>query len=670
MATIPLGNYGQAQARPGPMVGVQQGDPIGQAVAGVNRVGQAIVGDIERQRLEKVGEEKKTAEAQQRAKVTLDLARAGNDLHAAHDDVAQRVRDGSVPPDDAQAEFEKVNAKIKASALEGLHDPVQQATVDAHLTGITGALSRQLVGTTQKQKQFETASVLDQMGEEMERSVGRSGPDWASQKFNTMVDFTGQAAGLNPAQMAKLKQAKAEKFHGIFFSRAGEAAFEGGDVASLQALRGQLAGPDGDKLDPTQRTQLSHQFFTMEKQIEGQRGREQDAATKLAVNSVQGLAKFVDDGMAPDIPYQNEVRMLTKGTPWEAQANALIERGIAGAGFGAQSLPRQEAMLAAQAGQATNPEGAAKLAHARSIYERQSAAYREDPWDAGARFQRLPTVVAQTIMAPLQLLKIATDRLPMMNSLEAASGQPVPLLRPAEVPQAIAALQSASIRERTEILGQLGGMLDPKRQAALADMLDKGDDSLSLTLKLGSDKTTAGRMVSELVQIGKQAIGDKTVKKDETALSGWKAEIAGIVRGTLGDPKAEDEVIRSAYYVRAAQELDGAKTSGFTRGFGSGAEDALAMVIGKPLDRGGVKTFLPRGMTVDQFDTKAREALATGAGQTVYSRGVPIKVEEIAWRLPGYGMRMTRPGQYMPTVNNAPFTIDKEGQQPLRLQVQ
>lgn len=674
MATIPMGNYGQEVARPGPAVNVALRNPLNETV---QRIGAQTADMLaqqqdaaQREQASVQAEAKRTADMQQRARASLDLARATNEMHDAHDDVARRVLDGSLPTDQAGGEFDKAQAKIKSASLEGMHDPAQQATFDAHLTGLTGSLGRNLAGTVMKRQQTETAGFIDQFGEQMERSVGRNGPQWSSEKFSAMVDFTGSSAGLNPQQQTKIKQAASERFHALFFSRAGEDAFEKGNVGTLQALRDQLAGPQGEPLDPTKRTDLSRQFLTWEKQIEGQRGREQDAATKLAVSSVQGLEKFVQDGLAPSIAYQDEVRMLTKGTPWAAQAEALIARGVAGAGFGAQSLPRQAAMLAAMDGQATDPESATKMAHARSIHDKQTAAYKDDPWAAGARFQRLPIVDAQPILSPMQLLKIAGERLPLMNNLEAASGMPASILRPAEVPQAIAQLQSASIRDRTEILVQLGGMLDTKRLTALADQLGKGDDSLEITLKLGSNRTTAGRLVAELVQIGKQALDDKTVKKDETALSGWQADIATHARGTLDDRAAEDQVIRAAYYVRAAQELDSARASGFTRGFGNGAEDALAMVIGRPLQRGGVKTFMPFGMDENAFDAKARSVLSAGAGQTVYWRGEPVTVEALAQRLPSYGMRMVRLGEYMPMVNNAPFTVDKEGQQPLRLRVQ
>ena len=63
-------------------------------------------------------------------------------------------------------------------------------------------------------------------------------------------------------------------------------------------------------------------------------------------------------------------------------------------------------------------------------------------------------------------------------------------------------------------------MLTAPRIQALADQLDKGSKPLALSLKLGADGTTAGRMVSELVLRGAQALSDKTVKLDDQALAG------------------------------------------------------------------------------------------------------------------------------------------------------
>jgi hypothetical protein len=87
------------------------------------------------------------------------------------------------------------------------------------------------------------------------------------------------------------------------------------------------------------------------------------------------------------------------------------------------------------------------------------------------------------------------------------------------------------------VLAQTGAMLTAPRAIALADQLDKHDKPLALALKMGLDRTTAGRAASALVLRGAQALADKTVKKDDSALAGWKAEIAALVRGSIGDDR-------------------------------------------------------------------------------------------------------------------------------------
>ena len=92
-------------------------------------------------------------------------------------------------------------------------------------------------------------------------------------------------------------------------------------------------------------------------------------------------------------------------------------------------------------------------------------------------------------------------------------------------------------------------------------------------------------------------------------------------------------------------------------------------VAGAPIERAGVKTLLPRGMTADQFDTKTQAAMAPLAGQRLFVRGQPVPAESVALRLGGYGMRYNR-GGYTPIVNNAPVTMDSSGSVPLVLRVQ
>lgn len=663
MATFPIGNFGNQVARPGPVTNSPGPDLVGQAA---DRTGQIAFGVA----VDNAAQETQRQQVMFRAQSALALAKATNAMNEVHDDVKRRIEDGSLTPEQASAEFGKSVNKVRDSSLSGYGEQ-QRLEMDAHLMGVQGTLGRNLQGVVVKRQQQETASFLDQYAEEQSRIAMREpgGPAKATERVRAMLKFSGPAAGLNPAQLEKLGQAFDERVHATFFEQAGIGALTKGDVAGLQSLREQVQGPAGERMDPGKRATLTHQLYTWQKQLEHQAKSEQDAAEQVAFSELQGLRKFADAGQAPNQDYIERFTQAVKGTRSEQEGMRLLNLAVIGGAYGSQSLPDQKRYLETASRQPMNYDEADRLAHMRSITATQEAAYKDDQWGAAERFQRgFPMTPAQPVLAVGQLLKIAAERVPLMSKLEVASGMPAELLRPAEVPQAVDQLQKASIRERTEILGQIGSMLTPKQVEALSAQIEKGSKPLALTLKLGTDRTTAGRMASELVQIGAQALHDKTVKRDDTALAGWRAEIAGMVRGSLGDPKAEDDVIEAAYYIRAAQELDTAAAPGFK--LPAGADKAVEMVIGKPLERAGVKTFLPKGMDENTFDEKARKLLAAGAGQTVYLRGQPVTVEGLANRWTSYGVRLVRPGEYMPISGNAPFTVDKEGQQPLRLKVQ
>lgn len=396
--------------------------------------------------------------------------------------------------------------------------------------------------------------------------------------------------------------------------------------------------------------------------------RDGERAIKDAEKAVEGLREFALGGGLPDLAYQAQVRTLTRGTPYAEAADALLGQAQAGAAFGSQSLTKQAAALQAM-GMGGNPDEKKIIDFARQVHDTQKRAFDDNPWAAASRFHRLPAVPEAQITDAGQALQLIQQRRPMQSAVEASAGRPVSPLQPTEAAQWADRLKALPVEQRADQLAAVGQSLGIGQVAALADQLDKGNKPLALAMKLGLDRTTAGRTVAGLALRGAQALADKTVKKDDAALTGWRSEISGMVRGTLGDDRAESDVIEAAYYVRAAMDIEGIAAPGFSRGLGQSAEEAVRMVIGTPLDRGGVKTLTPRGMDEKAFDEKARAALAPLAGQKVYIRGKEMTAEELAIRIAGYGMRRDGQGRYTPVLNGAYFTTDKEGQQPLRLEV-
>lgn len=396
--------------------------------------------------------------------------------------------------------------------------------------------------------------------------------------------------------------------------------------------------------------------------------RDGERAMKDAEKAVEGLREFAIGGGLPDLAYQAQVRTMTRGTPYAAAADALLLQAQAGASFGSQSLPKQAASLQAM-GMGGSPDEKKLIDFARQVHDTQRRAFDDNPWAAATRFHRLPAVPEAQITDAGQALQLVQQRRPMMSAVEASAGRPVSPLQPAEAAQWADRLRALPADQRADQLAAVGQSLGVGQIAALADQLDKGNKPLALALKLGVDRTTAGRTVVGLALRGAQALADKTVKKDDAALTGWRSEIASMVRGTLGDDRAENDIIEAAYYVRAAMDIEGIAAPGFSRGLGQSAEEAVRLVIGTPLDRGGVKTLTPRGMDEKMFDERTRAALAPLAGSKVYIRGKEMTAEELATRITGYGMRRDGAGRYTPTINGAYVTTDPQGQQPLRLEV-
>jgi hypothetical protein len=412
----------------------------------------------------------------------------------------------------------------------------------------------------------------------------------------------------------------------------------------------------------------------------------QDQREADAVKSYNELVTFTNSGKVPDLDYLNRVRAATVGTSQADSASALLKVAIAGGGFGAQSLPRQQATLtqleANGNAAGSDPQREATLTQFRTIHQTQTTAYKDNPWDAGTQFAHLPAQPEQQITAPEQGIAVIQARKPFMPAVESASGATadrsgISPLQPNEAAAWGATLATLPVSKRAEVLGTAGAGLSSPQIDALAEQLAAKDKPTALMLKI-NDRTASGRAVAERVGIGAQGLTDGTVKADDTKLAGWKAEAATALRGALGNSKAEDDAIMAAYYVRAAAELP----SGTTPGYESPDKSmtaAITMVVGAPLTRGGVNTVLPRGMTESALDTKLRamtpDVLKTMAPDgKVYLRDasgvreMPLNI--LHNRMVDFGLKYYSPGVYAPVRNNVILTTDKDGTQPLLLKVQ
>lgn len=389
-----------------------------------------------------------------------------------------------------------------------------------------------------------------------------------------------------------------------------------------------------------------------------------DAEVKAAVKDLDDLRTFVLDGglVSPDYEARVLPRLMAQPGMGDA-ASALVKMSRAGAGFGSMPILAQDRTLAAF--NPGDPKQAELKKHMEAVNNRQKAAYKENPWAAATQFGRVADSPVQDIQSVDQIPQIIAARLPQMGTVETYAGEPVSPIRPEESTKVQQLLSALPPDRRGEALGKMGSMLNPQQIAKMGEQLAKGDRVTALMLYAGADKTTFGVAVATRIGQGAQALKDKTVKADDQALAGWKAEIAKIVRGSIGSQQDEDAAIEAAYYFRAAMDVEG-----YTGTVSN--EQAVRAILGHVYEKEGVKTLIPKGMDERAFTTKLEAFNAdklSAIAPKFYIRGKEVAPQIVANRLTQMGMRRNSQGAYIPFTNNAAVTLDKEGVKPLTLDI-
>lgn len=452
-----------------------------------------------------------------------------------------------------------------------------------------------------------------------------------------------------------------------------------GQAMGLNGFKGKTGVPWVDDATPDQVKSWNAAAITKINMLENAAARAAEAREKAAAGMVSDASDMSIKGQYMSPQYQAQLRSATTGTSFAAGAERLITGQAQVSGFASAPASDRNAVLnmlrtrGADPSTGTDPESQKQVEKFGTVDNEIRKAVAENPWAASQKYGVSKDAGLVNVGSVADAVKLIGQRGQTQDQLETWVGNQVSPLQPAEASQLSSILSGLPPVPRGEALAQIGAGLPRARLEALADQLDVKDKAQALALKLGSDRTTAGRSVADLVLQGAQSLKDKTIKKDDAALSGWRSEIAGLVRGTLSSEKVENDVIDSAYYVRAA--LDNAANAAPGYEFKQKNEErAVALVLGQPMERNGVKTLLPRAMDESAFD-KALSVYtpdtlkASAPDGTLYLRGQPVALQRFSDSITRYGMTRDGKGNFLPSTGGAFITTDKAGQLPLRLLV-
>ena len=621
----------------------------------VGRLGEVAQGAV----LQQQHEDRQRMLASQRADAALVLAQTENDAHDAHDQIVQGLADGTMDPAKAREELGTRIAKLRDERFQPLA-PEARAAISDNLVRTQGALERNLGGVIVKRQQSDTASTIDQFGEQKSRDALRVGPAVAASDYDAMVDFSGAAAGWSPQVQAAKKQAFRENAHYSFFDSAGVEALTTGDPAKVGNVLEAVKGPQGDALDPVKRTQLTHQLFGFQQSLLAKQARDANSADQeqlrreneavVAYNQVLDIA--TTGGVVSPTLIKTATAAAT-GTRSEADMGALLAGQTTISGFATKTQAERDTILTkwrtdrATPGVGTDTPTEKMLGALTTINDKSAAGVKDDPWEAASKAGRLQTQPLDT-SSPGTLLEGVKQRMTAMSTLEAWTGKPESPLKPDEAAKVSKLLRALPPDQASTALGSLGASLgDSERAAALARQIHDKDGVLGLAMGYTNTGTTEGRLVGEIILRGDQAIKDKTVMVDSAKATGWRAQIAKQVRGAYSNQTLEDQVVDAAFLIAAAKD--------------GNVDNAVRLATGGGvIDFNGSKIPMPVGYA--QEEDRFRKAISSippeqlmpqATDGNVYVRGVPMRASDFLASLPSAQLMHAGSGAYWVRAGNS-----------------
>jgi len=663
MATIPMGNFGQAVAAPAPMARIPRGDPLGEAVQRTGQIAQNIVVDAAAEETKRQREAKDAAD---RARTLTTLTRTKDRLADLHDEINQGVLDGTVPKDKAESEFEQRHKKVMAEIDPDLPDHVRPM-VQAELEGVASRLGNGVrKAVTQRNRQDVTAGISETL-EYLQRQY-RADPARTTQQAMDTIDQLGPHSTLAPEQLAKMKQAWKE---GTQYTTAYELVSAGrNDRKALQAAEKALADGFPD-LDPQKRATLTdriaayHLHLDQKAELAAQRAqREAERRMRKAEAEFNVFQSLADKGTVLAPEYIDRALQATAGTPYAAGIKQLAQQAAAGASIASQPLRVQQQALdqvnALIAQQGRSPELDKRREQIEKVLRGSQQDVERDPLRAGLERGVI------TALRPLDmskgiggLLPQLQERTPMAERVGLWAGRRVSPLTGEESEQLKAQLDALPPKEKAGAVAMIAQAIGADAAAGLSQQMDQKDAGLKFAFRYANGWTTAGRRVSELILAGQQAKKDGTSTKGEKTpelkVAQWSSHVATELQGLFPSQAVADDMREAALLIAhglAAEESGQLRTKDLDRAVRFAINGSIAEYNGR-------RVPLPVGVTEDMLEKRMRTVTAAEIAKQapeglVRAGGVPIPVTEFVKTLPAQQLMPLRPGIYTPLVGGRP----------------
>jgi hypothetical protein len=663
MARINLGDFGNVVARPEPRV---QADPdaygasVGRTLEragsiGMHEAGQEIAqqqaqekAETRQRQREAEAEAKATAREAKRVKALTAQAEVSNGLADLHDEIERGLNDGTIDKAKAGEEYGTRSQKVLDAGIKDV-DPEHQELVRATVLGDLGR-GRASVGKLVKRRDQADirAGGLSYL-EQMQRFAVR-GPKEADQAIANVREFW-TATAAHAGEDAATAQTRVQQFAERVRYTQATALVNADPGAAMKALKDPKYLPE---LDPQQRTSL---IQTADVRVTQAANRAEIAARayeRKLEREWTAVSTVIEAGKALEPAYAAQMLQKFKGTPYAAALGQLMAEAPANAAFVGQPVPMQQRLLEELQGK-MNREGATpELVKA---YKKAEAAHKAavtdikaDPYMAAAERGVIKELGQLTLSNLQQLPQQLATRAQDAGVVSQWTGMEVSLFRPAEALKVAEVLGAMPPKDRAGAIAGLSNVMTPGQMRAFGQQLGAKDETLAAAAILSAQgaKTTAGRLVSEIVLAGSDAIREQRIKwpsgQDQATV---RAEIDKLTRGAFLTETAQRAAGDAALAVYAGLLSEGKSPD---------VEQAVRLTTGGIMERGGKKLLKPYGWSDSQVNDALEKVSAPKLAQL--TGGAPamvgdkeIKPEDLAKLVPTATLGASgKPGAYTLTI--------------------
>lgn len=616
MARISAGeDFGQQVAQPAQLGGVTMPRAAFGVVDPMVKGGQ----DMEQQALRQIAQQE---HEQAQARNALNSAQAVAKLAGLRDrmadslaEIERGVLDGTIGKDRAAAAWQERSAAILDDGIGEVPESHRElARVD--LSSLSQRLTSKVGDAVRRRDQFDTLSSIDATAEYTQR-LATTDPEGARGIFTQLVDVAGPAAGLNPDQIVKRKQAWVE---GTSYTRA----FTAVNAAKLdnKALGEVEAGLQANQdIDPQRKAGLLAQIdgFRAANEARALRAAQHAEIVAARVQRESSAAFTVLSGWALAGKAANpeaNAALIAKLTPTDAAAYRAMAAEIP-ARTAAAMLPldaqaqQLDALYAQRAAAGTSERLEAEIKRREQVLKESRADYARDPLRAGQE-----RGILDVPLQPLDASSVDTLALGMATRIQQAqtvatrTGKPVSPLLGEEADKLGKLLSAMPVPQRADRIAQLSSVLPPAQAQALAGQLmhGRGDDqrALGIAFALGAMRTTGTgdigpRPTAELALKGAEALKAKTIKEERTPVDGWRGQIGKMLEGVYTNPQATEQVAEAARLILAGIVAEGGS------GSANEARRALRLAAGGDLKtHNGARVLVPAGIEPADLDKRIR----------------------------------------------------------------